>query len=118
MKKKRRNDSGWRADVIAKRGGYCRACGYSVVEKLQCDHIKPRSQGGTSVVENGMMLCGPFGSDQWGSGECHRRKTEKDMLVSKEWLDEDQIAWLAEVGWVEWIDGEPHGHGCRSFAPE
>jgi len=79
---------------------------------LQCDHIWPRSQGGPSVVENGLLLCGPF-----APGECHRRKTEKLLLVERSWLDQDQVDWLASVGWVEWIDGEPHGRGCRSFAP-
>lgn len=72
------------------------------------DHVMPRSQQGPSVVENGLPLC----------EECHRRKTEKRMLVERSWLDDDQVAWLAEVGWVAWDDnGQPYGMGWRGFAP-
>jgi len=90
--------------VIALRGEFCRSCG--TVNDLQCDHVRARSQGGKSVVENGMMLC----------RECHRRKTERLMLIRYEWLDDDQTAWLKEVGWVWWEHGVPHGHGCNGFA--
>lgn len=105
-KKRRRNDAPWRAEVIALRGRYCRACG--TFRLLQCDHVKPRSQGGKSVVENGMMLC----------THCHLRKTERSMLIEFEWLDADQIVYLAEIGWVDWDeDGQPFGNGMRGYAP-
>jgi hypothetical protein len=68
-----------------------------------------RSQGGPSVVENGMMLC----------RECHQRKTERRMLIRREWLDPDQIAWLADVGWVWWDEtGAVWGRGRNGFAME
>lgn len=67
----------------------------------------PRSQGGPSVVENGTMLC----------RACHTMKTEWRILYERAWLDADQIAWLAQQGWVEWDEnGEPRGRGCRGFA--
>ncbi len=107
MRKARRNDSPWRKEVLAKRGQACRRCGRS--DGIQSDHIKPRSQGGTSVVENGLPLC--MG--------CHRLKTEHRILVDKRWLDDDQVDWLRDVGWVWWDDdGEVYGPGRKSFARE
>ena len=104
-KSRRRNDAPWRAAVIALRGEYCRHCGQTW--GLECDHLKPRSQGGLSVVENGLMLC----------RSAHLRKTEYRLKIERSWLDEDQIAYLAEIGWVAWgDDGEPFGTGMRSFA--
>lgn len=107
---RRRNDGPWRRECLQRRGAFCRACGYSYEPHLQIDHIKPRSQLGPSVVENGLVLCGPFGRG------CHDRKTNSSMLIERDWLDDDQIVWLAETGWVEWINGEPHGLGWRHFA--
>lgn len=101
---KRRNDAPWRAEVIALRGEYCRSCGTS--RNLQCDHVKPRSQGGKSVVENGTMLC----------VTCHDGKTNSTLKYKREWLDQDQIDWLAREGWVEWDkDGLPFGNGWKHF---
>jgi len=40
------------------------------------------------------------------------------MLVEREWLDDDQLKYLADLGWVDWdADGEPFGRGMRAFAP-
>lgn len=112
MKKRRRNDSQWRAEVLMIRGAFCRSCGDT--HDLQADHVMERSQGGKSVVENGLVLCGPW--SRVTPGGCHARKTESRMLIRYEWLDDDQIAWLQEVGWVWWVDGIPHGRGCKGFA--
>ena len=102
----KRNDSGWRAECIEKRGAWCRACGFS--GRVELDHIVPRSQGGPSVVENGLPLCP---SD-------HQAKTESRLRFRFEWFDADQIAWLEEVGWVSWdADGQPAGRGWRHFEP-
>lgn len=58
-------------------------------------------------MENGCMLC----------LDCHQKKTERKMLFRREWLDEDQIRWLAEQGWVAWDEeGIPYGRGSRGFA--
>jgi 5-methylcytosine-specific restriction endonuclease McrA len=104
-KKPRRNDAPWRRQVEVLRGSYCRACGTK--RDLQCDHVMPRSQGGPSVVENGTMLC----------REHHDQKTAGTILYRFEWLDEDQVAWLAQVGWVMWdSDGRPRGRGFKHFA--
>jgi hypothetical protein len=44
-------------------------------------------------------------------------KTEHRLLVRPEWLDEDQIIWLAENGYARWDDdGEVHGERRRIFA--
>lgn len=99
-----RNDSAWRMAVIALRGGYCRACGET--RWLQADHLKPRGQGGPSAVENGLMLC----------QQHHEQKTNSELTIRFDWLDEDQIEWLEAVGWVWWDEsGEPHGRGRRHF---
>lgn len=110
----RRNDAPWREDCLAKRGRFCRACwserGATRLQgtRLEIDHIQPRSQGGPSVVENGLVLC----------SEHHRAKTESRLLIRYEWLAVDQVLWLAEVGWVAWDDaGQPYGRGWRHFAP-
>lgn len=49
-----------RAEIM-ERGGYrCARCGATREEgvALHADHIRPRSKGGKSVVENGQILCG------------------------------------------------------------
>lgn len=105
----RRNDSGWRQQVLEARGERCRSCG--TTRDVQVDHVVPRSQGGPSVVENGTPLCGPFGNG------CHPAVTEKRLLIQPEWLDDDQIAWLEENGHVWWDEeGEVYGRLRRSFA--
>ena len=105
-KKQTRNDAPWRRECEAVRGARCRHCG--TVGWLECDHIVPRSQGGPSVVENGLLLC----------KKAHDEKTASRLLIEFDWLDDDQIAWLAAVGWVAWDQaGQPYGRGCRHFAP-
>lgn len=75
----------------------------------------PRGQGGPSVVENGLVLCGPWSTVT--KGGCHYLKTITDLQIRREWLDDDQIAWLAEVGWVTWgEDGVARGRGWKHFA--
>lgn len=101
---RRRNDSKWRSEVIAKRGDWCRRCKRTGV---QADHLVPRSQGGPSVVENGMPLC----------PECHQLKTEHKVLVQQSWLDPDQVDWLETNRWVWWDeDGEVYGPLRKSYA--
>ena len=112
-KKRRRprTDSAWRAECVARRGSYCRGCGDT--RQPQADHIIPRAQGGPSVVENGMILGGPFGCG------CHDRKTAHRLLVQRAWLDDDQVQWLAEHGHVTWTaSGEPTGRHAFLFAPQ
>ena len=85
---------------------------------LEVDHVMERSQGGKSHVGNGLILCGPFhgGSSPFAEG-CHGAKTAGKLLIERDWLDDDQIEYLAEIGWVVWDEhGEPIGRGCRAFA--
>lgn len=113
----RRNDAPWREQCLERRGAYCRACvagvpalPWSMTDygPLEVDHIKPRGQGGPSVVENGLVLCSVH----------HQMKTESRMLIRLSWLEPDQVEWLAEVGWVAWDDaGQPYGRGWRHFGP-
>lgn len=105
-RKPARNDGPWRRAVIALRGRVCRRCG--ATNDLQADHVMSRSQQGPSVVENGMMLC---------REPCHRLVTENKIQYEYDWLDPDQIVWLAEVGYVAYDDdGIPYGRGLRNFA--
>jgi 5-methylcytosine-specific restriction endonuclease McrA len=103
-RKKRRNDGPWRKEVMALRGERCRSCG--ATRSVQADHVVPRSQQGPSIVENGLPLC----------RKCHDDKTASRLKIQPSWLDDDQIVWLAEVGWVAWdADGQPYGRGWRHF---
>lgn len=106
----RRNDGPWRAECVDAYGEWCRNC--LGTKNVQMDHVWPRSQGGPSVVENGLPLCGPFGNG------CHDQKTAGALQFQRSWFTERQVAWLAEVGWVAWDDdGQPRGRGWKHFAP-
>lgn len=105
----RRNDSKWRSDCLAERGAWCRACGGTV--HVQMDHVIPRAQGGPSVIENGVPLCGAFGRG------CHDRKTAGRLKIRREMLDPDQIAWLELAGHAMWLpDGTVAGRHNVLFA--
>jgi hypothetical protein len=96
---------------MAARGTLCRGCGGR--EHVQADHLIPRSQGGPSIVANGLPLCGEF-----GTGKCHVRKTNHELLIKREWLDGDQLDWLKASGNAWWLpDGTVAGRHCRLFAP-
>jgi hypothetical protein len=110
---KRRNDSRWRAECIQLRGARCRGCGDT--KDVQMHHVLPRAHGGESVVENGQPMCGPW-TAVGPPGGCHAALTEHRMCNRREWLDDDQLTWLKERGWVWWDDeGVPHGRGSRGF---
>lgn len=113
--KKRRNDSGWRAEVMEVHGEVCASCGDTA--HVQADHLWPRGQGGPSDVRNGLPLCGEFSRNT--PGGCHPAKTNGTIVIEPAWLRPEQIEWLAEVGWVAWDeDGQPYGRGWRHFAPQ
>jgi 5-methylcytosine-specific restriction endonuclease McrA len=110
-KKQARNDGPWRLEVFARRGGRCRCCGDTM--HVQADHMIPRSQGGPSIVENGLPLCSEF-----GKGQCHLRKTNHELLIRRDWLDADQVEWLRASGNAWWEeDGTVAGRHNRLFAP-
>lgn len=109
----RRNDGPWREACIVAYGERCAVpgCGERGVEM---DHIKPRGQGGQSVVENGIPLCGPFSSTTPGGH--HLAKTEGRLRFRPEWLTPAQQTYLATLRWVDWDeDGQPFGEGWRHF---
>ncbi len=111
--KRRRTDSEWRADVLAAYGPGCVSCGDPLVE---ADHVWPRSQGGWSVVQNGLPLCGPWSRASPFQGGCHKAKTDGLLKIRYDWLTAAQRAWLAAVSWVRWDDdGVPHGRGMSHF---
>lgn len=51
--------------------GRCEDCGHR--HPTQCDHIIPRTQGGTHVLSNLMMRCAGDGTCR-----CHERKTAQE----------------------------------------
>lgn len=103
-RKPRRNDAPWRNECIALYGEWCRVCGTS--RDIQLDHVVPRSQGGPSVVENGLPLCRPH----------HEDKTNGKLKFDRDWFTDEQLTWLEQVGWVAWDDeGRTYGHGWRHF---
>lgn len=108
-----RNDGPWRKACIEVYGHTCivPTCGSRDIEM---DHIKPRSQGGESVVENGIPLCGPW--SEIVDGGHHLMKTSGRIKFEWAWLTEAQRAYLAAIGWVDWDeDGKPFGEGWRHF---
>ena len=108
--RKKRNDAQWREEVMALRGPACRACGDT--GHVECDHLIERSQGGPSIPENGLPLCGEFGACR-----AHVRKTNNELQIQRSWLDPDQVAWLAEQGYAEWLpDGTVTGRFWKTFA--
>jgi 5-methylcytosine-specific restriction endonuclease McrA len=108
-----RRDAQWRELVYTTRGRFCRACGESRADRLQVDHLIPRSPATRWEPRNGLVLCGDF-----GAGRCHPRKTAHQLLVDRSWLDEDQTGWLEEQGHAVWQpDGSVGGRHCRLFAP-
>lgn len=111
-KKKPRNDSGWRAEVMALHGEVCVRCGDTA--HVQADHLWPRSQGGPSHPLNGLPLCGEFSRNT--PGGCHPLKTASSIVIEPSWLLPEQQEWLASVGWVDWdADGNPFGRGMKHF---
>lgn len=106
----RRNDAGWRAEVLDRYGRSCVACGTR--KNVQADHMMPRSQQGASDPRNGLPLCGPFGNG------CHDAKTAGTLQIRREWLAAEQIEFLAAAGWVSWDDdGQTRGVGYKHFVP-
>lgn len=69
-----------RAEIM-ERGGYrCAWCGAKAEEgvALHVDHIRSRSRGGKSVVENGQILCGPHNYKKKAYGQT---ETGKQMFI-------------------------------------
>lgn len=113
----------WRGAVMMAGGWRCAGCGYNVTRYLEADHIIPKSAGGLNDVANGLVACGEFGSCR-----LHPRKTASEpMIITREMLRDDQVAYLSEKGWVEWVpegvtSGDQHvmtptGPGWKHFAP-
>lgn len=68
------NDPAYKRNkATAKRraNGKCEDCGHR--HKTQCDHVIPRTQGGTHAIENLMMRC--VGE---GTCKCHEKKTAQE----------------------------------------
>ncbi len=69
-------------DEIMRLGGYrCAVCGITKEEgaDLQVDHIRPRSMGGRSNIENGQVLCGPHNYRKKNYGQT---ETGKRMFIN------------------------------------
>jgi hypothetical protein len=115
--KRRRNDAPWRNACIALYGDCCANC---YATGCQMDHMIGRGQGGPSVVENGLPLCGPGSSLSPFPGGCHQAKTDGKLKIRPEWLWPDQVAWLAENGHATWHPdtGEVSGRHMKVFADD
>lgn len=103
----KRKQRAWREACMKARPFVCVAAEMGGCDgPLECDHVKPKSQGGEYVVENGAFLC----------REHHRQKTDSELKYRRHWLRPDQIAWLEAIGWVTWLpDGSVVGRGMRHF---
>lgn len=108
-----RNDARWGISCRDLYGTRCVVCGDPDTE---VDHIIPRSQGGPSVIDNGLILCGAWSSTV--DGGHHGMKTAGTLKIRYEWLTPAQVEFLADWGWVTWDEnGEPFGQGWKHFAP-
>jgi hypothetical protein len=106
-KKRRRNDSQWRADCLEVFGDWCRVPWCPHPQPVEMDHLIPRSQGGPSVVGNGIPWCRVH----------HRMKTDHLLLIAPEWLHPLHVRWLSDEGHAEWlVDGFVTGRHCKLFA--
>lgn len=102
-----RNDSVWRAECLETRGAQCRVPSCLRMVDVQVDHLIPRAHGGPSVVENGLVLCRHH----------HEMKTNHELLVDPTWLEPDQVRWLSDNGYADWlVDGIVVGTRRRIFA--
>lgn len=100
------SDAPFRAEVMAAYGEVCRVCG--ATGWVQAAHIMAKSQGGPSLVWNGMPLCEPD----------HTAYDGYRLKLRREHLTNEQAAWLEEYGYIAWDDdGQPYGRGARRFAP-
>ncbi len=69
-------------EAILKASGYkCSICGITKDEgaDLQVDHIKPRSKGGKSIIENGQVLCSIHNYRKKNYGQT---ETGKNMFIN------------------------------------
>lgn len=87
-------------------------------ERVQIDHVIPKSQGGLYVPGNGVLVCGPFSVASKFENGCHDAKTNSRLQYRRDQLHPVTIEYLDEQGWVTWDDdGQPRGRGWRHFAP-
>ena len=46
--------------LVEQHGSYCQGCGFELHERyLELDHREPRSDGGSNLLRNRILLCGP-----------------------------------------------------------
>lgn len=69
-----------RAEIMERGGHRCARCGATKEEgvALHADHIRPRSKGGKSVVENGQILCG---AHNYKKQTYNQTETGKQMFI-------------------------------------
>ena len=64
-----------RRQALVRDGYQCRSCAHVVHGKAaHVDHITPKSQGGTDLLENLQTLC----------SACHQRKTNRESRAGQE----------------------------------
>jgi 5-methylcytosine-specific restriction endonuclease McrA len=66
-----------REEAKRRARGFCEQCGHRHT-RLQCDHVIPRSQGGTHQLSNLRMLCAGQGTCR-----CHEHKTAQEGNAGK-----------------------------------
>ena len=90
-----------RAEILAAGEYKCAICGITEEEgaDLQVDHIKPRSRGGTSSVENGQVLCSVH---NYRKNAYDQTETGKRMFINLRQLavkegDQEFIAFIDHI---------------------
>ena len=101
-----------RAEIM-ERGGYrCARCGANKEEgvALHADHIRPRSKGGKSVVENGQILCGQH---NYKKQTYDQTETGKQMFIDLRRLAKTEND-LAMVDFIDDVLAAYERHGVNS----
>jgi hypothetical protein len=102
----RKSEAPFRHEVMAAYGKVCKACGSTTW--VQAAHLWAKSQGGPTIVDNGVPMCRTH----------HEDYDQYRLQMRYEWLAPNQLAWLAGSGYATWDEfGQPVGRGARRFAP-
>ncbi len=90
-----------RGDIMRRGNFMCARCGATAAEgvSLHADHIRPRSRGGESTVENGQVLCGRhnYMKKHYGQTETGKRMFIDLRRLAEKEGDQVLVAFVDDV---------------------
>lgn len=101
-----------RREILERGGHKCALCGATRESgvALQIDHIRPRSKGGESTIENGQILCGPH---NYKKKTYDQTETGKRMFIDLRRLAESESD-QALVNFIDDVLEVYNAHGVNS----